>query len=97
MLSCERRQLLAHLGFEDVLPQAEGAAEAEAALAAAAESLQLTSPRDGAAGTSPPRNGVADTNGDAAFLGNEGGPVAFCHPPLGDAFLSRSPSSSAAK
>ncbi|EIE18851.1 hypothetical protein COCSUDRAFT_49081 [Coccomyxa subellipsoidea C-169] len=66
-----KRQLLAHLGFEDVLPQAEGAAEAEAALAAAAESLQLTSPRDGAAGTSPPRNGVADANGDAAFLGNE--------------------------
>ena len=73
---CVRRQLLAHLGFEDVLPQVEGAA-IEASLAAAAECLQLTSPRDGAAGTSPPRNGDIDANGNSAF-GDEGGPLCLC-------------------
>lgn len=46
----------------------------DASLAAAAESLQLTSPRDGAAGTSPPRN-LPDANGNSAF-GDEGG--AWC-------------------
>jgi hypothetical protein len=75
-----RRQLLAHLGFEDVLPQVEGAAN-EASLAAAAECLQLTSPRDGAAGGTPPRNGAIDANGNSAF-GDEGGPLCLCWPAL---------------
>ncbi len=66
--SSERRQLLAHLGFEDVIPQAEGGT-ADASLAAAAESLQLTSPRE-VAGSSPPST-LPETNGNAAF-GDEG-------------------------
>lgn len=65
----ERRQLLAHLGFEDIIPQATGGT-ADASLAAAAENLQLTSPRDGVAGTSPPTT-LPETNGNAAF-GDEG-------------------------
>ena len=69
-----RRQLLAHLGFEDVLPPPDGgnaSADGAADLAAAAESLQLTSPRS-APGASPPRAAaaVAVANGNA--FGDDG-------------------------
>jgi len=57
-----RSHLLAHLGFQDILPQASGAGE-DASLAAHAESLQLTSPRS-APGTSPPQH-MPEANGNA--------------------------------
>lgn len=55
------RQLLAHLGFQDIIPQPEGLGE-DASLAAHAESLQLTSPRS-APGTSPPQH-MPEANGN---------------------------------
>ena len=57
-----RRHLLEQLGFQDVLPQPEVAAE-DAALASHVESLQLTSPRS-APGASPPRP-MPEANGNA--------------------------------
>ena len=56
------RHLLAHLGFQDIIPQADGAAE-DASLAAHAETLQLTSPRS-APGTSPAHH-MPEANGNA--------------------------------
>ena len=56
------RHLLAHLGFQDIIPQADGAGE-DASLAAHAETLQLTSPRS-APGTSPPQH-MPEANGNA--------------------------------
>lgn len=57
-----RRHLLEQLGFRDVLPQPEVAAE-DAALASHVESVQLTSPRS-APGASPPRP-MPEANGNA--------------------------------
>ena len=56
------RHLMAHLGFQDMIPQADGAAE-DASLAANAESLQLTSPRS-APGASPSHR-MPEANGNA--------------------------------
>ena len=58
---CLSRHLLAHLGFQDIVPQADGAAD-DGGLAAHAESLQLTSPRS-APGTSPPQH-MPEANGN---------------------------------
>lgn len=57
-----RRHLLEHLGFQDIMPQADGAGE-DASLAAHADALQLTSPRS-APGTSPPQH-MPEANGNA--------------------------------
>ena len=53
---------MAHLGFQDMIPQADGAAE-DASLAAHAETLQLTSPRS-APGASPSHR-MPEANGNA--------------------------------
>ena len=58
---CLSRHLLAHLGFQDIVPQADGVAD-DGGLAAHAESLQLTSPRS-APGTSPPQH-MPEANGN---------------------------------
>ena len=63
------RHLLAHLGFQDIVTQADGGAD-DGSLAAHAESLQLTSPRS-APGTSPPQH-MPEANGNT--LKEEGMP-----------------------
>lgn len=67
------RHLLAHLGFQDIVPQADGGAD-DGGLAAHAESLQLTSPRS-APGTSPPQH-MPEANGNT--LKEEGLPCLPC-------------------
>ena len=59
------RHLLEHLGFQDIMPKADGAdgAGEDASLAAHADALQLTSPRS-APGTSPPQH-MPEANGNA--------------------------------
>ena len=66
-----RRHLLEQLGFKDVLPQPEVAAEDAAA--SHVESLQLTSPRS-APGASPPRP-MPEANGNAF---KEEGKLSIC-------------------
>ena len=72
---CLSRHLLAHLGFQDIVPQADGPAD-DGGLAAHAESLQLTSPRS-APGTSPPQH-MPEANGNT--FKEEGAPcLPFWH------------------